>query len=829
MRYIQVAFLTIAIAIAVGCSGSGSTDPLIPIDPQKSESTAVTDSNRFLLGFWEIRVSEDHSSVDSVPLRLADNHYNVTRLLEQTCDDCLTIDEIIFTPPDKLRIGITLMNPLPYLHPAFDVRGIIMTEHGYHFPEADRLISWGQDVPHVLFADGYTTLFNPSDFPVDPDIPPVFRYYPGDFSIGDTPGSTLNPYMAWFRDEERASFPGGYGSTRYLDMNIPDGAFSFGYAIDACWSPPVGDPTDLNSYLPGANSREAYRIDVEIGRSLTSDPGSSGTIYVDVFDHQDLYTIQSVTAECPDLFDGVVDLDYLKMIDDEGFRYTGTLSNELGAGLGDHPLLIRVVDTEQDGNVGQIDAWHVVNVPFKNGWSIAWGKAQVADLVLDADGSLYVVGSHGSITDFDSDITNEIRYSSGLSDAYVTKYFPDGSLDWVRTWGGSQDDKATGVSIDMDGNVYVSGNFENTCDFDPGPGVDEHTAVNSDDCFVVKFNSSGEFQWAATWGGESVDACTAIAVTPGGDAVIAGTFYDKADFYPGPGLVEQTSEGYNDIFLLRLDPEGNYKWVKIWGGIYSDKPWDVTIDDFNKIYVCGNFSRGKNSGGVDFDPGTGVDIQLPINGHQSFLSCFGISGHYEWGVRWGGPDNEQVFGVEIDNSGNILVTGNFEEEIDLDPGPGVDNHFAPFGYYLTKFDSSGEHVWSNSFEGGVQVGYTGFPRPMRVTSNSIGDIYVGGAFDDWMDMDPGPTQDIRHAVAWRDNFISKYTQSGEFQWGITWGGPGQDYCWGIESDGQGNVYAAGNISKPVDMDPGPGFVEIPFEDGFLKYGYISMFPPDGVW
>ena len=110
--------------------------------------------------------------------------------------------------------------------------------------------------------------------------------------------------------------------------------------------------------------------------------------------------------------------------------------------------------------------------------------------------------------------------------------------------------------------MYVAGYFIGTSvDFDPGSGVDLHSSFgNTDDIYLSKFDSSGTFVWAHTWGGDGEDKGNGVAVNGSGTAYVTGYFTGTSiDFDPDPIEVDShSSNGGYDIFLSKFLPDGSW-------------------------------------------------------------------------------------------------------------------------------------------------------------------------------------------------------------------------------------------------------------------------------
>jgi hypothetical protein len=226
--------------------------------------------------------------------------------------------------------------------------------------------------------------------------------------------------------------------------------------------------------------------------------------------------------------------------------------------------------------------------------------------------------------DFDPGPGVDAHKSNGAGDIFLSKFNSNGEFQWARTWGGSYSDWSDGVAIYGNGNAYITGSFQDNVDFDPGSGVDEHTSNGNYDIFLSKFDSTGEFQWARTWGGVDGDAGWGTTIDGNGNVYITGCFSDIVDFDPGPGINEHTSNGgYYDIFLSKFDSDGEFQWARTWGGVYKDTGYGVAIDGSGNAYVVGWFNYT-----ADFDPGPSIDLHTSNGEWDAFLSKFPPDGNW---------------------------------------------------------------------------------------------------------------------------------------------------------------------------------------------------------
>ena len=400
------------------------------------------------------------------------------------------------------------------------------------------------------------------------------------------------------------------------------------------------------------------------------------------------------------------------------------------------------------------------------------------------------------------------------------------SLDFAFPLGGTGDDGGSDMVLDSSGNIYVSGGFSGTVDFDPGPGVFELTGGGG---FLAKYDNSGAFQWVIPAVGGR------IALDGGGNIYLTGGFSGTVDFDPGPGVFELTSGGSLDIFVAKLDNSGTFQWAHSMGGtagwesgldvavdsstnscvVTGGEPilvakydsagsleWEfwvalagggswgtgVAVDGVGSVYLTGN-------GNGDFDPGPGVFEFTSYPGGS--LAKYSSSGAFEWAFRTGGQSDVDSR-VALDGSDNVYVTSSFDGTQDFDPGPGVFELTTDVGLdmFLAKYDSSGGFHWAVSASG------PGNEYFVHLAVDDSGNSYVGGLFD-------GETADFSGTMftnqgMGHDAFLASYDSSGKLQWALSVGGPESDGTGGVAADSMGNAYVTGTFGATVDFDPGPG-------------------------
>ena len=363
-----ILYVLLAVLVLSCSSGSGTDTPVSPVIDDDSSVFELTDrvdsaeGNRYTAGFWLCSVAEDHMSITTAPLRVAENHFNVTRLLEKTaCTNCIQITNVHTPATGELAFDLTIIHPVStligYERTVFDPRAIMITGSDYTFPESGRSLNLGSLYPNVLNPDGYTTLYNPTEYPEDGPLPYPLKYYEGKFANGVNLTSTLNPYIAYSKDAPRRMFLPGDSETQPVHLKVPPGELQFGYAIDFSWIPVDFAIIDPSVFPENANCLEAYQVSVGPVEQIGFYSGSTAQVEVEIFDHQGPDTISGVFIEAPDIFDGEIELEYSDTTGDDSAIYSGIIENNGTSPPGIHPAMMRVVDTQNDQNLGSVNAW----------------------------------------------------------------------------------------------------------------------------------------------------------------------------------------------------------------------------------------------------------------------------------------------------------------------------------------------------------------------------------------------------------------------------------------------------------------------------------------
>ncbi len=417
-------------------------------------------------------------------------------------------------------------------------------------------------------------------------------------------------------------------------------------------------------------------------------------------------------------------------------------------------------------------------------------------ITVDAAGNVYTTGRFSGTVDFDPGAATFDLTSAGSADVFISKLDADGNFVWAKNIGGVNDDDSFSIAVDAAGNVYTTGRFRGTADFDPSPATFNLTSTGINDAFISKLNNQGEFVWAKNLGGTLYSGGQAITVDAAGNVYTTGYFHETVDFDPGPGTFTLTSAGYSDIFISKLDTDGNFVWAKSMTGASAyDYSTSIVVDATGNVYTTGYFSSLV----IDFDPGLATFNLSTTGSSDIFISKLDTDGNFVWAKNMGGTSSDQGNSIALDATGHIYITGFFNDTADFDPSPAAFNLTSEGSQdiFVSKLDTNGNFVWAK------QIGGTNFENTNAMAVDATGDVYVIGNFYGTVDFDPGPATFTLSTTGGSDIFVSKLTTDGDFVWAKSMRGTSSNSVgYSIAVDVAGNAHTTGYFQGTVDFDPG---------------------------
>jgi hypothetical protein len=425
----------------------------------------------------------------------------------------------------------------------------------------------------------------------------------------------------------------------------------------------------------------------------------------------------------------------------------------------------------------------------------------------DSSGNVIIVGTFSDTIDFDFGTKKFLLTSTGGGAIFILKLDSSGNFIWAGKIDGDGFASPEEMVLDKSGNIYITGHFYNSTDFDPSNKTFILKSVgktySDGDVFIAKYNTTGNFLWAKNFGGPSSEDGLSIAVDKFGNVYTCGKFEDSTDFNPGTGKYFLKCKGVDDAFISKLDASGNFVWAKNLGAGWRSEASRIALDTSDNLYISGIYHDS-----IDCDFGTKKFMIVSKGSSDVFVLKMDAQANFIWAKSIGGTSADYLTGMALNASGNIFLTGLYQDYIDVDPGP-KNYYLAHKGnqdIFLVQLNNKGE------FAGALSIGNKDYERATDIDLDKVGNIYLTGEFRGKTDFDPGIDTFFCTAAGW-DLFVLKLDSSGQFVWEFTIGGSKYEHGAAITLDEAGNIYATGVIQTPVDCDPGSGKFEVKFAGG----------------
>jgi hypothetical protein len=308
-----------------------------------------------------------------------------------------------------------------------------------------------------------------------------------------------------------------------------------------------------------------------------------------------------------------------------------------------------------------------INADGSYGWTKILGGPNydcLTGVAVDGSGAVYVSGYFSGSANFAADWSGTDSKTAGNNDGFVTKINADGTYGWTHSVGGTSSDSASGVAADAAGNVYLTGYFLGSVNFESDwSGTDSRTSLGTD-AYLLKILPDGSYGWVRSLGGAGGDVGNAVIVDGQGNVYLSGYFEGTVDFQSDwAGTPDnKTSAGATDGFIVRVDANGSYGWTRVFGGTGSDQCTSMAVDGSGRLYLAGLFS-----GTVDFraDWGGSPDQKTGNLSADICLLKLDTAGAYGWSMIMGGSSNELTGDMAIDGAGNLVFCGTFRSTVDF--------------------------------------------------------------------------------------------------------------------------------------------------------------------
>ena len=313
-----------------------------------------------------------------------------------------------------------------------------------------------------------------------------------------------------------------------------------------------------------------------------------------------------------------------------------------------------------------------------DGASFDYGNA----LSVSSDGTVTIAGSFNGNVDFDPSSGNMFMDAGASSDPFFARYTTNGNLVWAKDIAGSGESAGKNIFVDSSGGIYLTGEFFGTSDFDPGTGTFSLTGTDAKDIFYAKYNSNGGLLWADRIGGIGDQSGLSITADNAGNVYATGYFQGTIDFDPGAGVFNISSPAFFNAYLLKLNSNGSFGWVKNIGGSQDDIGFSVAVDARRNVYATGYFNGTVSLGSTTTLTSAGsTDI---------YVACYTAAGKLVYANQSGGTTDDWASAIAVDANGFAYLTGyytgtatfDFQNSVTLTSAGNAD-------VYISKFKPSG--------------------------------------------------------------------------------------------------------------------------------------------
>lgn len=458
---------------------------------------------------------------------------------------------------------------------------------------------------------------------------------------------------------------------------------------------------------------------------------------------------------------------------------------------------------------------------------------------LDPSGNILIAGVTTTTTLPTASGVAQPGYAGGTTDtitgdAFVAKLNPAGTaLVWITYLGGSMDDVAFGMAVDAQGSSYLTGMTNSTnfpvmnAAYSTFRGARGNILNPMGDAFVTKLNSSGQLVYSTYFGGTSDDMGTAIAIDTAGNAYIAGNTL-STNLPIGIGAFQNSFKGSGgnlaycggcgpvfltgDAFAAKFDPNGKFLWTTYIGGSLDDFAMGIAVDSTGVYLAGGTLSSDfpVSSGALQTKYGGASNNQAQPNIHMGdgFVVKLDPPGSkLLYGTYLGGSQDDSIFAMALDSSGNVYVTGatvssDFPVTSGVfqsaNKGPSTattaTNHpvFVYGDGFAAKLNPTGTGLLYSTYFGG-----SGDDAGQAIAIDAAGNAYIAGqtASKDFPTVSPTQTSYAGsggESQVVGDAFLLQLDPKGAVElFGTYLGGNSDDAAAGIALDGSGNAYVTG--------------------------------------
>jgi gliding motility-associated-like protein len=392
--------------------------------------------------------------------------------------------------------------------------------------------------------------------------------------------------------------------------------------------------------------------------------------------------------------------------------------------------------------------------------------------------------------------------------------------DWSKSAGGLTSDKGTSITVDLQGNIYTTGYFNESGSF--GPFIADMVDLHSKEVFVTKQDPSGTFLWMVRGTNHYDDRGLGICLDAMGNVFVTGTCWGEITFN---GVTATGSTNYSDqIFVLKLDNAGNVVWLKNAGfssydsfPYQDDHGYDVCADQLGNIFVTGFLSNKTAFTQVaEFDA---LTIPLAPDDSVAFIAKLDNSGAWQWVQTFNGEESYREHRLTVDNENSVYITGGFDSNRTF--GTTTLVSAGGFDIYVVKYNQAGVFQWAN------RAGSDRDDRGNDIAFDGSNHLYVTGEFRHKAGFGLDSLNNNGSAGG-RDMFVAKISKTGDWVWAKKGGSSsGSDRGNGVVVNSKGLILLTGTFKDTAKFGSNVVLNSISTVDSVQVY--VAAINADGKW
>ncbi|MDO5510882.1 MAG: T9SS type A sorting domain-containing protein [Weeksellaceae bacterium] len=400
-------------------------------------------------------------------------------------------------------------------------------------------------------------------------------------------------------------------------------------------------------------------------------------------------------------------------------------------------------------------------------WDITLGGAHseyISDLLATPDFGFLIAGST-----FSGKTGSKETHSQGDLDFLLLKLDDNGKTQWQKSWGGTGTDQIATIQLTQDGGILLAGTSNSGKSGDKLDG-----GYGKEDFWLIQLDPQGEQLWQMTIGGEGSDIMVVAKQTKDGGIILMGN--SDSEKHPMsndiPWLKAHNSYGGMDIWVVKLDSNGEIQWQRTLGGNYNDIAVDI-IENQNKDFIIlatSNSTESGNKTSKNYGSGDYWVIKLDREGNEI------------WQKTFGGDKEDQAVALLLLENDDILM-GGFSSS--TASGNKTTNNEQGTDYWLLRITDNAEVIWQKNYN----TGYADVLKNMHKTYE--GNILLSGT-------------DF-HTIEEDQNYVvTKIDDQGNELWSRTLGGNGRDVLTRSIMTREGAYILAGTSTSTKSADKKSG-------------------------